>query len=71
MCSYILFYALVFEGQGGSNAEQQREIEVGNFVDSFAARGGGESRVAAAAKKDPIWVSPLHSPAQVGSLLKN
>ena len=46
MCSSILFlfYASVFEGQGGSNAEQQREIEVGNFVDRLPL-GAGEKVV--------------------------
>ena len=52
----------------------ESEIEVGN-VDSFAAWGGGESRVqvaAAAAKRPHLGVkSPLNSPAQVGSLMKN
>ena len=53
----------------------ESEIEVGN-VDSFAAWGGGESRVqvaaAEAAKRPHLGVkSPLHSPAQVGSLMKN
>ena len=52
----------------------ESEIEVGN-VDSFAAWGGGESRVqvaaAEAAKRPHLGVkSPLHSPAQVGSLMK-